>query len=284
MWGLLPIYWKLLPDVPALQTTSHRVIWSFAFLWVIIALRRSSRDLLSVMKWRTLAIYLVAGSLLAVNWLTYIWAVTSGHVLESSLGYFINPLVNVLLGMLFMNERLRPWQWVSVGVAAAGVLYLTMSYGRLPWIALVLAVSFGLYGLSKKLAPLGALYGLTLETSILFLPALVYLVTVAAQGNGAFGRVSSLQTALLVLTGIVTSVPLLLFSEGARRIPLTLLGVLQYISPTLQFLLGTLVYAEPFSLQRLAGFAAIWGALAIYTAESIAARRREQATQPLPPE
>ncbi len=276
IWGLYPVYWKLLTDVPALQIMTHRVVWSFLFLAAAVTALRGWDGLRKVASRRVLLIYLLAGTLLSINWLTYIWAVNAGFIVETSLGYFINPLVSVLLGVVFLRERLRPLQWVPIGMAAASVLYMTLSYGRLPWIALVLAFSFGLYGLFKKLAPLGALHGLTLETGMVFLPALGYLLAVEAGGTASFGHAGPLQSALLALTGIVTAVPLLFFAAGVRRIPLTLLGFLQYIAPTLQFLFGVLVYHEPFTPQRMVGFGIIWLALILYSAEGLIERRRAQ--------
>jgi chloramphenicol-sensitive protein RarD len=256
-----------------MQIMTHRVVWSFLFLVVVISLRREWTGLRRVADWRTLLVYLLAGGLLSVNWLTYIWAVNAGFIVETSLGYFTNPLVSVLLGVFFLRERLRPLQWVPIGMAAASVIYLTISYGRLPWIALVLAFSFGLYGLIKKLAPLGPLYGLTLETGMVFLPALGFLLVAEFNRSGSFGHTSLLQTILLALTGIVTAIPLLFFAAGVRRIPLSLLGFLQYIAPTLQFLFGVLVYGEPFTLQRMIGFGIIWLALILYSAEGLIVRR-----------
>jgi chloramphenicol-sensitive protein RarD len=274
LWGVFPFYWKLLLGVPALQIMTHRVVWSFVFLAVIVAVRREWRGLRQVATRRTLAIYLLSGCLLSVNWLTYIWSVNAGHIIESSLGYFINPLVSVLLGLVFLREKLRSWQWVPIGLAAAAVLYLTISYGRLPWIALVLAFTFGLYGLIKKLAPLGSLHGLTLETGMVLIPALIYLLVAEANGTGAFGHVGLVKTLLLAFTGVVTAVPLLFFASGARRIPLAMLGILQFVSPTLQFLIGILVYGEPFTEQRIIGFSMIWLAVILYSVEGLFARRR----------
>jgi len=273
IWGLYPVYWKMLTDVPALQIMTHRVVWSFLFLAVVVSLRRDWSGLWKVANRRTLLIYLLAGALLSVNWLVYIWAVNAGFIVETSLGYFTNPLVSVLLGVIFLRERLRPLQWVPIGMAAASVLYLTISYGRLPWIALVLAFSFGLYGLIKKLAPLGPLYGLTLETGMVFLPALGFLLVAEFNGSASFGHITLLKTLLLALTGIVTAIPLLFFAAGVRRIPLTLLGFLQYIAPTLQFLFGVLVYGEPFTPVRMVGFGIIWLALILYSAEGLIVRR-----------
>jgi chloramphenicol-sensitive protein RarD len=221
---------------------------------------------------------LVSSGLIAVNWGTYIWAVNAGFIVETSLGYFINPLVNVVLGVVLLKEKLRPAQWIPVGLALLGVLYLTIGYGRLPWIALALAFSFGLYGLAKKTAPLGALHGLTLETSVLSIPSGLYLFFLGVQGRGSFLEFGTSTDILLVFTGVVTALPLLLFGMGARRITLITVGLLQYIAPTCQFLLGVLVYNELLTVERLVGFCIIWLSLLIYTLEGLLARRRSAAS------
>lgn len=274
LWGFLPIYLKLVHDVPALQTTAHRVSWSFLFLIAILAVRREMQAFWASLNKRTVLIYLGAAILLAVNWLTYVYGVTAGFVVETSLGYFINPLVNVMLGMIFLRERLRPAQWLPLGLATLGVLYLTLSVGSLPWIALVLAFTFGLYGLVKKVAPLGSLYGLMLETSLLFIPATAYLIFAGVTGAGSFGQAGPTISILLALLGVVTAVPLLLFATGARSVPLSTMGLLQYIAPSLQFLIGVFIYGEPFTHERLIGFGIIWTALVIFTVEGFIARRR----------
>jgi chloramphenicol-sensitive protein RarD len=285
MWGFFPIYFKSIHGVPALQVTAHRVSWSFILLAVILLIRREWGEFRQdASSRRTVLIYLVAAVMLAVNWLLYVWGVSAGFVIETSLGYFINPLVNVLLGTLFLHEKLRPAQWIPVGLAAVGVIYLTVTYGSLPWIALGLALSFGFYGLFKKIAPLNSLHGLSMETAILFLPAAGYLIFAEVQGSGAFGHVSGVTSLLLALTGVVTTIPLLLFASGARRIPLTTLGLLQYIAPTLQFLSGVLLYHEAFTPARMVGFGLIWLALIIYTVESfLSYRRTVTAAQPANP-
>jgi chloramphenicol-sensitive protein RarD len=274
VWGFFPIYFKVLHAIPAFQMVAHRVVWSLLFLALVILLRKEMPSFRRAVTRHTLLIYLGAAALLAINWGTYIWAVNAGFVVESSLGYFINPLVNVLLGVVLLGERLRPLQWAPIGIAAAGVTYLTASYGALPWIALTLAVTFGLYGLVKKVAPLGSLYGLTLETAILFLPALGFLSQQEWRGAGAFGHVGWQINLLVALSGIITAIPLLLFASGARRVPMTILGLLQYIAPTVQFLIGVFLYHEPFTTARLVGFSIIWLALLIYSAESFMMRRR----------
>ncbi len=273
MWGVFPIYFKWLQTVPAFQTVSHRVVWSFIFLVIVIALRGEWITFIQSLSWKRFFIYLGAGTLLGINWFTYVWAIAQGYVVESSLGYFINPLVSVVLGMIFLGERLRPLQWIPVILAVAGVIYLTISYGSLPWIALILAFSFGFYGLIKKISPLGSLHGLTLETSAIFLPSLAILLVEEARGVGAFGHDGWLISILLVLTGVVTAVPLILFSIGARNIPLTTVGLLQYIAPTGQFLSGVFLFSEPFTKDRLIGFSIIWLALIIFSVESLTRRK-----------
>lgn len=287
LWGLLPIYWKYLQQIPATEILAHRMVWSLVFVVVLLAYQGKWAWLKPALQnKRVVLIYFVAGAFLALNWGVYIWAVNAGFIIETSLGYFINPLVNVLFGFLFLGERLRPWQVAAVGIAAAGVLYLTYSYGALPWIALTLAFSFGTYGLLKKKATLDSLEGFSLETALLFLPALAYLLYLNAQGVGSFGQVDLSTTVLLALTGIATAVPLIFFAAAARRTTLTALGIMQYIAPTMQFLLGIYLYQEPFDQDRLIGFVLIWIALVIYTAESLIlnrqkARRLRRAQNPL---
>lgn len=283
IWGVFPIYFKLLHNVPADQIIAHRIIWSFVFLAGLITSRRELSAFRAAFTRRTALIYLGSGVLLSINWLTYVWAVNEGFIVEASLGYFINPLISVLLGVIFLKERLRPAQWLPIALAAAGVAYLTIVHGSLPWIALVLAVTFGLYGFIRKVSPLGTLYGLSMETGMVFLPALAYLMFREFQGTGALGHTGALNGLLLVLTGVVTAVPLLLFSAGTRSIPLTTLGLLQYITPTLQFLVGVTLYNEPFTATRLVGFCIIWLALIIFSGESfLNLRRRFPSTVKLP--
>jgi chloramphenicol-sensitive protein RarD len=275
IWGLLPIYWKTIDIVPAPQILSHRIVWSFIFLVIVLLMKKDLSTFTRVVQSKkTLAIFTLAAVLIGVNWLTYIWAVNAGYIVETSLGYFINPLVSVLFGVIFLGEKLRPLQWAPIILAATGVLYLTISYGALPWIALVLAFTFGLYGLIKKTAPLNSLHGLSLETGILFLPALFYLFYAEGQGTGLMGHADWLVTILLIFTGIATALPLLLFASAARKINLSTLGILQYIAPTMQFLIGVLMYGEPFTQSRLFGFSIIWTALLIYTFEGVLERRR----------
>lgn len=274
LWGLFPIYFKLVRAAPPLEILAHRIVWSVLFLVGVLAVLRRWKWLgPAVRQGKVLAIFSASALMLSINWLTYIWAVNNDRVVDSSLGYFITPLVSILLGQLFLHERLRRVQWVAVAIAAAGVLWLTVEARQLPWIALVLALSFGIYGLLRKVATLGALEGLAMETFMLLPIALAYGVFLLGTGQSAFpGGGFSLQLLLLAL-GPVTAIPLLLFATGARRISLATLGFLQYIAPSLQFMVGTLLYGESMSPGRLAGFAIIWLALAVYTIESLLAHR-----------
>lgn len=278
IWGLFPLYWKWLRHVPALQLICHRILWSCLILaGVVLFLRRSRTFRETAMTPSVVRIYMAAALLVGINWLVYVWAVVSGFIIEASLGYFINPLLSILLGVIFLRERLRPWQWVPIGIAALGVLYLTFTYGRLPWIALTLAFTFGLYGLVKKIAPLGSLFGLALETGLLFLPALLYLVYADSIGKGAFLHTGAGSDLLMVGAGLITTVPLLMFASALQRIPLFLVGILQYITPTLQFLIGVLIYHEPFAYDKLIGFALVWVALIIFGVEGFLAHRGQVA-------
>lgn len=281
LWGFFPIYWKLLHPVPALQVIGHRIGWSFILLLAFILITRQWQQFrAAALTSKTVGIYSIAAVLLSVNWLIYVWGVNSGFIVETSLGYFINPLLSVLLGVIFLRERLRPAQWVPIAIATAGVIYLTATYGRLPWIALSLAFSFGFYGFVKKLAPLGSLYGLTLETAIVFPIALIYLLAVELNGTGFFFHESLLINILLIGAGLVTTVPLLMFASAARQIPLSVIGLLQYIAPTIQFLIGIFVYKEPFDQAHLIGFGIVWIALVIFWVENYLARRMP--VEPIP--
>ena len=282
LWGILAVYWKWLETVPALQIIGHRIMWSFVFLALILAVSRQWKSFQgAALSRRVVLIYLGSAILLTLNWLTYVWAVNAGFIVETSLGYFINPLLSVLLGVIFLHERLRPWQYAAIGLAAVGVTYVAISYGVFPWIALTLAVTFGLYGLIKKIAPLGSLYGLTLETGLVFIPALVYLFYMDRLGQGAFIHTTFLQNLLMIGTGVITTVPLLLFASAAQQIPLSMVGILQYLAPTLQFLLGVLVYREPFNLSLFIGFSFVWVALIVFWAEGyVNSRKRRVAEVP----
>ena len=275
IWGLFPLFWRLLQAIPASQIVAHRIIWSWLVLMAVVLLTRQWRAFRSVIDRRVLISYSASALIISVNWLVYIWAVNANHVVETSLGYFINPLISVFFGTVFFKEKLRPLHWLSLAIATAGVVYLTFHYGRIPWIALALAVTFSLYGLIKKVAPLQSLFGLTLETAVLVLPAFGFLLLGEQQGNGAFTSIHFHTYLLLLLAGIVTAVPLLLFASAAQRIPLTLIGILQYIAPTMQILLGIFFFHEPFSATQLTGFGMVWIALAIFVASSLLTWRRE---------
>jgi chloramphenicol-sensitive protein RarD len=274
IWGLFPLYWKLVQHVPALQILGHRIVWSFLALIVLTTIARRRGNLPS--PWsvprHVIGLYAIAAVLIGVNWFLYVYAVNAGFVLETSLGYFVTPLVNVLLGVVVFRERLRPAQWVAVAIAAAGVTYLTRAYGSVPWIAAGLATSFGSYGLVKKKAPLDSLRGLTIETAVLAPAAAAYLATLYFNGGGSFLRSGLASDLLLAGGGLVTIGPLLLFATAVRRVALTVVGLLQYISPTIQFLLGIFLYHEPFSRTQLTGFTMVWTAIVVFSADSVRAR------------
>jgi chloramphenicol-sensitive protein RarD len=268
-WGFFPIYWKLLHHVPALQLIGHRIVWSLILLVIVLLINKQWQEFrATAITPRTLRIYTIAGVLLGVNWLVYVWGVNAGFIVETSLGYFINPLLSVLLGVIVLRERLRPAQWIPICIAGIGVVYLTVVYGSLPWIALTLAFTFGFYGLVKKVAPLSSLYGLTIETGILLLPAIAYLIFSEISATGAFLHTGLTSDLLMVGAGLVTTVPLLMFASAAKQIPLSFVGILQYIAPTLQFLIGVLIYKEPFDETRLIGFSLVWIALIIFWIEN----------------
>lgn len=273
LWGTLPVYWKLLEQVPALEVLGHRIGWSFVLLTLVIVASGRWKEFHANLNRRIFGAYTIASLLLSVNWLVYIWAVNAGYIVETSLGYFINPLLYVVLGMIFLGERLRPAQWIPVGLAAVGVIYLTYAYGSLPWIALTLAFSFGFYGLIKKRSPLGSLFGLTLETGLVLPAALVYLVYLEMHRQGFFGHAGARLDLLLIGAGAVTSIPLLLFASAAKRISLTMVGIMQYIAPSMQFLLGVFVYKEAFDTTKLIGFSIVWVALIIFWWEGVYSRR-----------
>ncbi len=280
IWGVLPIFWKALETVGPVEILAHRIVWSIVFLGVIIAVRGSWNQLRNL-TWPVTGRLLLAGSLLTLNWLTYIWAVTNGHIVESSLGYFINPLLNVVLGVVILRERLDPVQWLAVGIAACGVGYMTVRVGSLPWIALVLATSFAIYALLKKqMRALGPIESLTVEVTLALAPALVFLTVLGASGEGAFWSGGGRVTVLLVFTGVATALPLLLFGAAAPRVKLSTIGLLQYIAPSLQFLIGVLLYDEIVGRDRMIGFILVWAALALYSGHSLA-RMRRGTPQPL---
>jgi chloramphenicol-sensitive protein RarD len=278
LWGLFPLYWKQLAEVPALEVVAHRTAWGFVAVAAWVTLRDRWSDARAVAS-SPGTILRLAGSavLIALNWLLYVWAVIHDHVVEASLGYFINPLVNVLLGVLVLRERLSRAQRIAVILAAAGVAVLTVGHGRLPWIALVLAVSFGLYGLARKTVAADAVVGLLWETAILAPVATAFLVLLGLRGSGAFWSAGPATSALLAFGGPVTAVPLVLFALGARALPLSTVGFLQYLSPSLQFLLALLVFREPFTVTHAIAFACIWTALGVLTGDLRRRLRHERA-------
>ena len=280
-WGLFPLYFRIVTTVPPAEILAHLIVWSVVFLVLVLALRRQWAWLARVLRQpKVLAVFSASALLLATNWLTYLWAVNNGHVVDASLGYFITPLVNVLLGYTLLHERPRRAQWIALTLATIGVLWLTLAVGRLPWIALVLAASFGAYGLMRKVAVLGPLEGLTLESLLLTPAALLALGFWAAQGSGRFPAPDALTNLWLVAFGPITAVPLLLFAAGARRLPLTTLGLLQYIGPTIQCAIGVWVFREPFTATRLVGFGCIWLALLLYSADGWRSARRAAVVAP----
>jgi len=273
IWGLFPLYWKLIQHVPALQILAHRIVWSFAALFILAAVARrwgggGGRGRVSP---AVVGLYSIAAVLIGINSFLYVYGVNAGFIVETSLGYYITPLVSVLLGVVVLRERLRPAQWFAVALAATGVLYLTWAYGSVPWIAFGLATSFGSYGLVKKKGTLDSLPGLTLETAVLVVPAVIYLFALYGGGRGSFLRVSPATDLLLVGSGLVTLSPLLLFATAVKRVTLTVVGLLQYIAPTIQFLLGVFLYHEPFSRRQMIGFAIVWTALAVFSLDSLRA-------------
>lgn len=275
IWGVFPIYWKALDSVPALQIMAHRLSWCFVLVAGYLVIRRGFgwwKPLLA--QPRLVRLLSASAVLIAINWWLYIWAVNSGHIVETSLGYFINPLVNVLLGVVVLKERLNRWQWLAVTIAASGVVYLTLQVGSVPWIALTLAFSFGTYGLIRKIATVESIPALGFESSILFLPGLVYLIWAEVAGTGSFGHAGAQVQWLLVASGLVTALPLILFAYGAQRIPYSLVGILQYIAPSLQLLCGVLIYGEPFTSTQAIGFGCIWLALGVYATDGLLRLRR----------
>jgi len=273
LWGVIPIYWKLLADIDPIEVLAHRVLWgicTFAIITAIAgagpALREAARDR------KTVAVMALSGTLLAINWGTFVVSVATDHLLEASLGYFINPLVSVALGMIVLGERMRRLQWLAIGCAVAGVALLTWRAGRVPWISLVLAASFGSYGLVRKMARVDSLVGSTLETALLAPVAAIFLGILALRGGGQLGHASAVTHLLMISTGIVTAGPLLLFTSAARRLPLSTVGFLQYLAPTGQFLLAVLAFDEPFSSDKLLAFALIWLGLAVFTVDLLRVR------------
>ncbi len=270
MWGMLPVYWKFLDHVPSLEVLAHRIVWSFIFVVFLLVTTGTMRgfftELYMIIEQKKKLLAITAASvIITVNWYTYIWAVANNHIVETSLGYYINPLVSVVLGIVFLRERLSLWQIISFLLALTGVLNMVFQFGAVPWVALTLAVTFAIYGLLKKIANVGAISGITLETFIITPIALSYIIYVHAHGGGAIFAISPTTTGLLAGSGIITAIPLILFANGANRLPLYMVGFLQYISPTLMLILGVFLYNEPFSAAHLASFALIWVALLIFS-------------------
>ncbi|MEG3632090.1 EamA family transporter RarD [Streptomyces poriticola] len=275
MWGLVPLFWPLLKPAGATEILAHRMVWSLVFVAVaLLVVRRWAWALELLRQPRRLALVTFAAAVITVNWGLYIWAVNTGHVVEASLGYFINPLVTIALGVLLLKERLRPAQWAAVGTGFAAVVVLTVGYGRPPWISLVLAFSFAAYGLVKKKVNLGGVESLAAETAVQFLPALGFLLWLTAQGESTFSTEGPGHATLLAATGLVTALPLVCFGAAAIRVPLSTLGLLQYLAPVFQFLLGVLYFGEAMPPERWAGFALVWLALMVLTWDALRTARR----------
>jgi chloramphenicol-sensitive protein RarD len=273
LWGAFPLYWPLLEPASPLEIVSHRAVWTLVFCFIVLAATKALKSTLVTLKRPTVAVKLFLSSLLiSINWLVYIWATNNEHVVEASLGYYINPLIIIGFGVIFLKEKMRPLQWAAVSIATLGVLVLTFDYGRLPWIALALAVSWGSYGLIKKQLGLGALEGLAIETFISSFFYLAYLVYIGNQGTGQFGQSWGL-TVLLISAGAVTAIPLLLFNGSTNRLPFTTIGLLQYITPTLQFSIGVWVLNEDMPTARWIGFLIIWAALVTLAIDLIRSSR-----------
>ena len=280
-WGFFPIFWKALAGLPLLQLICHRIVWSFVMLLVMTARTSDWAALRQALRTpRVLGVYTVAAVAIAFNWLIFVWAVGANQIVQISLGYFINPLLSVALGTVLFHERMRRLQWISVAIAAAGVLYLTIALQTLPWIALSLAGSFAAYGFMKKIAPLGPVHGLTLETGILFVPAAAYLCVEAFSGRGAFLHSGLLRDTLMLASGPITTLPLLMFAAGVRQIPLSLVGMLQYVNPTLQISIGVLLYQEPFTRVQLLGFSLVWSALVLFAIDGYGERLAANSQRP----
>ncbi|MEU5639373.1 EamA family transporter RarD [Streptomyces milbemycinicus] len=278
MWGLVPLFWPLLEPAGAVEILAHRMVWSLAaVVLVLLALRRWSWIRPLLRQPARLGMIAIAAAVISVNWGLYIWGVNSGHVVETSLGYFINPLVSIGFGVLLLHERLRPVQWVAVGVGVAAVAVLSVGYGSLPWIALTLAFSFATYGLVKKRIGLGGLESLAAETAVQFLPALGFVIFLTVRGDSTFGSEGTGHSALLVSSGLITALPLICFGTAAVRLPLSTIGMLQYIAPIFQFALGVAVFHESMPPERWAGFSLVWLALALLTWDALRTARRARA-------
>jgi chloramphenicol-sensitive protein RarD len=275
LWGLFPLYWPLLKPASALEILAHRMLWSLGFVAILLWRTSGWANVRAILADREKR-WLLAGAAVVItsNWGTYIWGVNSHHVVETSLGYFINPLFTILLGVVFLHERLRRMQWVAVGIGSVAIVVLTVGYGRLPWIALVLAFSFGMYGYFKKRAAVGAVESLAIETGYLAIPALTTLIVIQVHGSLVFAQHSAGNSTLLVLTGVITAIPLLFFGAATRRLPLSVIGLLQYLAPVLQLAVGVTVNHEKMPLERWVGFGLVWVALLVLTADGIRRQRR----------
>lgn len=275
LWGVFPLFWPLLEPAGTVEILAHRMAWSLVVIVVILRVTRGLGRLRAVLaNARQVRLLVVAAVLVTVNWGTYIYGVNSGHVIETSLGYFINPLFTILLGVFVLGERLRPMQWLAVGIGTLAVIVIAVDYGRPPWIALTLATSFGLYGFFKKSAAVGAVESMAIETGAMFVPALIALAVVAAQGNLVFASHGLGTAFLLASAGVVTTVPLLLFAAGMRRLPLSVVGLLQYLAPVLQFAVGVGIRHEPLPSAELIGFALVWVALIVLSVDGLRSQRR----------
>jgi chloramphenicol-sensitive protein RarD len=285
LWGLFPLYFPLLEPASSMEILGHRIVWSLVAVGALLAVTVGFGAFREMLRDRRRTLLIVAAAfLVGVNWFVFIYAVTTDHVIEAALGYFINPLVSAAFGIVIFKERLRPWQAAAFGIALVAVVVLTIDYGRLPWIALTLAFSFGTYGLVKKLANVGAAEGLALETLVLLAPALGYLIALELQGTGEFAHESAGHTLLLISSGPVTMLPLLLFSAAVTRIPLTVIGMLQYMGPVIQFLIGLLIVGEAMPASRWIGFGLVWIALVILSVEGIRFAQRQRQRAELVPE
>ena len=273
IWGLFPLYWKQIDHVPALQIMAHRVVWCFVFVMIYMLVRYGKSWISPVLKRpKTLGLLVCSSVLIAVNWWLYIWGVNNNHIVETSLGYFINPLVNILLGVALLKEKLRKLQWIAVAMAALGTGYMTVKFGRFPWIAIVLALSFGTYGFLRKIASVESMPGLAFENILLMPILLAYLIFTESAGGGAFTHTGLKTDLFLIGGGILTAVPLAWFAFGARIIPYSTVGILQFIGPSLQLLVGVFVFSEAFTQIHAVGFGFIWLALALYVVDGIARR------------
>lgn len=277
MWGLLPIYWKIFNQVGAWEILTHRIIWSVVFVLILVGIQRKWKKIKeAIPDAKSFLVLTLSSLLISLNWVTYIWAVNSNHMVEASLGYYINPLVNVFLGVFFLGERLSKLQWTSIVLAAVGVIIMTVSYGQFPWVALALAVTFGFYGLAKKKIKVEPLIGLSLETMIVAPIALIFLLAVL-HGGEAFVVLPGWKIAVLLLAGVATALPLLFFAEGAKRLPLSVMGFFQYIAPTITLILSLTVYGEAFTTNDIISFGFIWIALILYSYQII----KKQKGQPV---